>query len=67
MNVWSYLHSCHLWASLNLCKYLRDTFVFFCATSAMQINLVNNDVIWSVTFSSYCIVLIRIFEEETII
>ncbi len=30
-----------LWASLNLCKYLQTTFVFFCATSVMQINLVN--------------------------
>ncbi len=41
MNLWSELHSCHLWASLNLCKYLQDTFVFFCASSVVQIHFVN--------------------------
>ncbi len=49
-----------LWASLNLCKYLQATFVFFCASSVVQINLVNNYFIWSVTYYSYCIVLIKI-------
>jgi len=48
------LHSCHLWASLNLCKYLQATFVFFCASSVVQIHFVNNDFIWSVTYPSYC-------------
>ncbi len=43
---------------INLCKYLQTTFVF-CASSVVQINFVNNDFIWSVTYSSYCIVLIR--------
>ncbi len=59
MNLWSQLHSCHFWASFNLCKYMQATFVFFCVTSVVQINLVNNDFIWSVTYSSYCIVLIK--------
>ncbi len=63
MNLWS-LHSCHLWASLNVCKYLQASFVFFCATSVVQINLVNTDFIWSVTYSSYCIVLIWNFEKK---
>ncbi len=40
-----------LWASLNLCKYLKATFVFCCASSVVQINLVNNDFTWSVTYS----------------
>ncbi len=52
-----------LWASLNLCKYLQATFVFFCASSVVQINLVNNDFIWSITYSSYCIVLIIIIKK----
>ncbi len=39
-------------------------FVLFCASSVEQIKFVNNDFIWSVTCSSYCIVLIRHFEEE---
>ncbi len=67
MNLLSYLHSCHIWASLNLCKYLRATFVFFCASSVVQMNCVNNDFIWSVIYSSYCIVLIRNLEEEKIL
>ncbi len=50
MNLWS-LHSCHLWASLNVYKYLQASFVFFCATSAVQIHFVNTDFIWSVTYS----------------
>ncbi len=59
MNLLSELHSCHLWASLNLCKYLQATFVFICATSVVVlIHLLNNDFIWSVTYSSYYIVLI---------
>ncbi len=33
--------------SLNICKYLQATFVFFCATSVVQINFVNTDFIWS--------------------
>ncbi len=65
MNLWS-LHSCHLWASLNVCKYLQASFVFFCATSVVQIHFVNTDFIWSVTYSSYCIVLIRNFEKKLI-
>ncbi len=64
MNLWSLLHSCHLWVELNLCKYLQATFVFFCASTLLQINLVYNDFIWSVTYSSYCIVLIRHFEKK---
>jgi len=36
--------------------------VFFCATSVVQIKFANNDFIWSVTYSSYCIVLIRNIE-----
>ncbi len=55
-----------LWASLNLCKYLKATFVFCCASSVVQINLVNNDFTWSVTYSSYCIVLIRKLEKKLI-
>ncbi len=50
--------------SLHLCKYLQVTFVFFCATSVVQIYLANNDFIWSVTYYSYCSVLIRNFEEK---
>ncbi len=59
MNLWS-LHSCHLWASLNV------SFVFFCATSVVQINFVNTDFIWSVTYSSDCMVLIRNFEKKNL-
>ncbi len=44
---------------IKFCKYLQASFVFFCATSVVQINFVNTDFIWSVTYSSYCIVLIR--------
>ncbi len=36
--------------------------MFFCATSVVQIKFANNDFIWSVTYSSYCIVLIRNIE-----
>ncbi len=66
MNLLS-LHPCHLWASLNVCKYLQASFVLFCATSVVQIQLfVNTYFIWLVTYSSYCIVLIRNFEKKLI-
>ncbi len=42
-------------------------FVLFCTTYVEQIKFVNNDFIWSVTYSSYCIVLIRHFEEIKLI
>ncbi len=67
MNLWSELNSCHLWASLHFCKYLQATFVFFWASSVVQINLVNNGFIWSVTYPSYCIVLITHFEKKKLI
>ncbi len=38
--------------------------MFLCAYSVVWINLVNNDFIWSVTYSSYCSVLIRHFEKS---
>ncbi len=60
------MHTYHLWASLNLCKYLQATFVFFCASSVVQMYLINNDFIWSVTYSSYSIVLIRNVEKKLI-
>ncbi len=56
----------HLWASLNLCKWLQATFVFFCASSVVQIHFVNNDFIWLVTYSDYCMVLIGNFEKKLI-
>ncbi len=43
------------------------SFVFFCATSVVQINFVNTDFIWSVTYSSDCMVLIRNFEKKKLI
>ncbi len=66
MNLFCWLHSFHLWASWNLCKYQQTTFVLFCATSSVLIHIVNNDFIWSVIYSSYCIVLIRIVEKKRI-
>ncbi len=49
---------------INVCKYLQASFVFFCATSIVEINFVNTDFILSVTYSSYCIVFIRNVEKK---
>ncbi len=52
---------------LSLIKSLSINYKPLLCSSVVQIKFVNNDFIWSVTYSSYCIVLIKNWRKKKLI